>query len=1355
MFDYNTNENPEKSQGSELRKKNKVQEIKPETFSIACQTTKFLKTLGYNTNNEVWIKLAPSRAVFKAKFGLELELYPQEKTQDPEWDGKDPDTKFLKDARGGSVWKNKDRKISKGLSYLETVANHGEEVFFIVNHAKGGIGQGHCSRFSTVFFECDDRPIEEQWLLINSIYETYELMPCSVVFTGGKSLHVYYRLTTDVSDQQWRELQRKLIVLNNSDPALVNLNREMRLPGFYRKSKQKYQELQFYSEAKYSYEEINSKLSAKFPHGLSDKRFSDWKRQKDEGILFCKEEDLPSSIKLKEIENHKSRLILRNLETGVDLVDLVQEANQKASQQDFESLFPHNFKTSAGKSRGRCPWHESKSGTAGWLGKNNSGVLSYHCPQCTDNQGLQLFNYFSKLETGNEVPRGPLFVETAKKFLNIFSIQGSFEKSIQFNNNKNLEEDKVKNKPEFCEITEKDWLDILVQNDCKTRENPSWEVVKNNPAIPINITNNPELCSHGFPTIKIDLSSLVQFPEEIQQYCQQKRKLHISVDNPRGKAFIYQKIQDFCQKVKKLTSISPTFNGEPFELYFNQNVIKTPNIVLNQEFLDESIFEKWDTKILGISSPCGTGKTEVMKNLIEKLWEENYTVYFPSHRIALSKAQASRLGFRYIDDPVENNLPPNKRNSLGFVVDSFWSEGKVKINPLTNIDLITEKYAIIIDESEQFFEHLAISTTQIAKHRAEAFIYTEFLISNADKIVLLDADLSNISLNYVKSICEANDSDIYVIKNEFKKGFNCNFYPDKNPNRLLENLMARAATEKLLVLTDSQTVEAEYSTQNLESLIQKTYPQLKILRIDRDTINGINMHEIKNIVTQYDLVIGSPSIATGVDINIKGYFSEIYGFFKGVMAENSVRQMLFRCRDMEIDRHLWIGKMGLNFPHNRKDTDPKFLFEAINEEFELHMDVSNDPLRYKKSALNTCNNGQELYSKIVSKINATNLYYSYVILKELEKSGCTIKIIPPIEPKETKEIGRQIKETKINNVAKRNSGIMTAPIISEEEYNEIQHKKSLTKEEEYKKVLYKIMNALKLEKEEVTEEIIEEYFKGIIKKLRLRRLVIESDGDQKSKELDRERIEAIFESGVVCKQDFNKKQKSILVSLLKKIEIGNLLNENTVTAASPCVRTVIENLSKNLHVAEILLGIKAGTSPIVAIKKILELIGVKLTRQGREAKGQRLWIYKLEKNPVFETIMERWKQEERVSSKNGIYNIDNTFGTETEIVKTDPPNNGVVITGESSQQHMEIRERTEQSKIRDQESENLGTKQEKKVPKVGVAVVWNCMKGVWEEAIIKNVDVLVNGTLKAFVVFNTGWQTYVWEWNWIFQPVNP
>ncbi|OSO90274.1 hypothetical protein B7O87_09580 [Cylindrospermopsis raciborskii CENA303] len=73
-------------------------------------------------------------------------------------------------------------------------------------------------------------------------------------------------------------------------------------------------------------------------------------------------------------------------------------------------------------------------------------------------------------------------------------------------------------------------------------------------------------------------------------------------------------------------------------------------------------------------------------------------------------------------------------------------------------------------------------------------------------------------------------------------------------------------------------------------------------------------------------------------------------------------------------------------------------------------------------------------------------------------------------------------------------------------------------------------------------------------------------------------------------------------------------------AAIPCVQTVIENLSKNLHVTEILLGIKAETSPIVAIKKILELIGVKLRRQGREAKGQRLWVYKVEKNPLFETI---------------------------------------------------------------------------------------------------------------------------------------
>ncbi len=1231
-----------------MMKTTKNFEIKAQRFSVSSQATKFLSLLGYTQNTELWIKTAPSRAVFKAKVGPDLEVYAQQKTQDPEWDEQDLDTRFLRDPRGGCVWSNKGKRIPNGLTYLQATANKGEEIFFVVNHAKGGIGQGHCSQFNVVFFECDDRPIEDQWSLINSFYTEYNIIPCAVIFTGGKSLHVYYKLSEDVSPEQWQELQRKLIVLNNSDPALVNLNREMRLPGFYRKSKGKYQELQFCSDKSYSFDEINTKLLAKFPYGLSQKRFSDWRKNKEAELLICPEEDLPSAVKFNLKVNVKSngkvrgnakanepkeyikpKLGHKEIDNNLDLIGLVQLVNQQATSEDFEFLFPHKFAVSGGKYRGKCPWHKSKSGTAGWLGKMGRG-LTFHCPQCTNNEGLSLFNYFSKLQTGDPAPKGSLFVETAKQFLTTFSVRiqsDSTEDALEFYS---LGDCNIKFQP----VTAAKWLEISKVYGCDINdETDFWSWVKKNPDVPVYITN-VDTIHPVYPTIQIDLGAFIGVvPDAIQQYCHKNRNFFIFVDIPKYKTFAYHKIALFCKKVKSLTTISPLLNNNVFELYFSEeeNEYQT-NINVNKTFVDHTLMQRWNTRIMAISSPCGTGKTEAMKDVINRMWDEGYTVYFPSHRVALSKAQAARLGFRYIDDPINPNLPPNVRNSLGFVVDSFWSHGKVNLNPFTNLDLQTKKYAVIIDEAEQFFEHLSISNTEIAKHRAEAILYTEFFISHADKIILMDADLSSTTLDYVKRITRSTNSEFFIIRNNLKKGFKCNVYSDKNGNRLLTQLMDKVEKEKLLVLTDSQTIDADYSTQNLESLVQEKYPHLKILRLDKDTIHSINIQDLKTIVQDYDLVIGSPSIATGVDLNLEGYFSAVYGFFKGVMVENSVRQMLFRCRDMNVPRHVWIAKNGLNYPYKTKEFIKTQLFNLINEEFNLHLSVGHNPEQYKDIALNTCESSQYLYSEIVAKITATNLHYRYVILRELEKTGCAINIVEADDTPQV--ISTELKNVKSQNKIKTNQGIMTAPVITNDTFIELQQKKSLTKDEQYKMTLFLIMNTLKLKREEVTETVINEFSQGLTKKLYLRRLVLEEGGHEKSLKLDLEKIGKMLQSGIVCKQDFNKKQKSILVSLLRKMDISLLLQQNLITTESPALHTLIQVINENRKVSELILGINPKSSTLVKTKKILGLIGVKLVRKGRETKGNRLWIYELQGNneAVYETIMKRWKEEEQ--SKN-------------------------------------------------------------------------------------------------------------------------
>jgi hypothetical protein len=87
------------------------------------------------------------------------------------------------------------------------------------------------------------------------------------------------------------------------------------------------------------------------------------------------------------------------------------------------------------------------------------------------------------------------------------------------------------------------------------------------------------------------------------------------------------------------------------------------------------------------------------------------------------------------------------------------------------------------------------------------------------------------------------------------------------------------------------------------------------LRIDSESVSdpshpafGCIAH-LNEILTKYDLVIASPSLETGVSIDIKGHFSAVWGIFQGVQSANSVRQMLARLRET-VDRHIWVRGCG-------------------------------------------------------------------------------------------------------------------------------------------------------------------------------------------------------------------------------------------------------------------------------------------------------------------------------------------------------------------------------------------------------------------------------------------------------------
>ena len=224
-----------------------------------------LQKLGYLPGDEVWVKVdnvQPYKCKVTPNWGLQAT-----KCINPVVDGipaRHPD--------GNRVWEESEKYYPDGLGLFQFVAQKGKQVFVIPNHTSG-TRIADVKRINCVFGESDGQSIRHQWRKLQWLARATGLVPSIVIYSGGKSLHFYYSLTEDIAPADWQRLQRKLILLFRSDPAIGNPNREMRLAGVSRGSKEV--SVEFTSDHTYSANEFEHRLDSLgyFPHGLSNERW--------------------------------------------------------------------------------------------------------------------------------------------------------------------------------------------------------------------------------------------------------------------------------------------------------------------------------------------------------------------------------------------------------------------------------------------------------------------------------------------------------------------------------------------------------------------------------------------------------------------------------------------------------------------------------------------------------------------------------------------------------------------------------------------------------------------------------------------------------------------------------------------------------------------------------------------------------------------------------------------------------------------------------------------------------------------------------------------------------------------------
>ncbi|MHC5772071.1 MAG: plasmid replication protein, CyRepA1 family, partial [Nostoc sp.] len=340
-----------------------------------------------------------------------------------------------------------------------------------------------------------------------------------------------------------------------------------------------------------------------------------------------------------------------------------------------------------------------------------------------------------------------------------------------------------------------------------------------------------------------------------------------------------------------------------------------PAIVLNQRFLGQLLVPESE-KLIVLKAPKGTGKTEWLTHEVAKAHDQGRRVLIITHRIQLGEALSDRFGVDYVSEIHTSDT--GGLLGYGVCVDSLHKDSQARFNPND-----WSNDVIIIDECDQVFWHLLNSTTDVQKRRVSILRNFKQLVQNVlgsehGKIYLSSADVSDTDVKYILSLAGEYKVNSFVIVNNYQHYWGkCFNYSGSNPKNLIAALdKAIVKGGHHLLCCSAQKVKSKWGTQALEQRFRQKFPHLRILRIDSHSVLDPAhpafecIAHLNEILTQYDLVIASPSLETGVSIDIRGHFDAVWGIFQGVQPVNSVRQMLARLRET-VDRHIWVSQYGM------------------------------------------------------------------------------------------------------------------------------------------------------------------------------------------------------------------------------------------------------------------------------------------------------------------------------------------------------------------------------------------------------------------------------------------------------------
>lgn len=295
-----------------------------------------------------------------------------------------------------------------------------------------------------------------------------------------------------------------------------------------------------------------------------------------------------------------------------------------------------------------------------------------------------------------------------------------------------------------------------------------------------------------------------------------------------------------------------------------------PNITkINTQYLGSALSEVVAVhRVACIRSGMGTGKTTAIKPLLL----EYGRVFYCCPNKKLARAMAEDLSLTYYEDyKRETNLIKRGEMSGRIVGTPQMLALLLKHDKDLSFDLV------VFDESESA---AGLIVSDACKNKVEVIGAISTVVARSSRVVFMDADLGCKTEALMRAV---GLDGHHRLENSFKRWSGIDAV-------ILDGSSYKVRKQKILAMIEGDiksgrkiaiTTSSKQYAQRVKGVISKLAPDARVILVDSDsnTPEVISLMDDTGRLVNYDVLIYTPAIGSGVSFDIKGHIDRVYGVF--------------------------------------------------------------------------------------------------------------------------------------------------------------------------------------------------------------------------------------------------------------------------------------------------------------------------------------------------------------------------------------------------------------------------------------------------------------------------------------------